>query len=282
MSRREIDRRKRRIVGSVMGKEGAGKTAFCLTAPRPLLYLACDPNAEDVVSATFEVDDVEDLDPAVCRFVRVPYPLVGFESSEEEIMDEATDSWNLICDEISDVLHGRSNDPATVILDSGTELNTLNILKDFGRTDKISPNMRRSRMGKVNNDFKGIFRALEKAQTHVLVTHRCKSRWTTEEVRTPKGIETKDVEVPGVFDRIGFKEMGNIVNLELLMKFDPDRGGKLRNRFGVQVTRSMARPILVGTEWWGREEVDSTLMRATSFAFVGLQLYPTSTPQDWE
>lgn len=278
---REIERRRRRVVGSVMGKEGAGKTDFACTAPQPLLYLACDPNAEDVVCKIFDVETPDDLDPEVCRLVHIPYPLVGFETSEDDIMDEANDSWNLLCDEISDVLAGKGNDPNTVILDSGTELNSLNILKEFGRTDKISPKMRQSRMGKVNNDFKGIFRALERAQTHVLVTHRCKPRWVDVEVRTAGGIKVESQEVPDTFDRIGFKEMGNIANLELLAMFDPEKG-KLRERFGVRIVRSMARPGIVGNEWWGREDVDGEIVRAASFAFVATQLYPGTTLKDWQ
>lgn len=278
----DVKRRRRRLVASVIAKEGHGKTAFALTAPRPLLVLACDPNTVDVVCSTFDVEEPEDLDPEVVKLVEIPYPLVGFETDEDGIMDDATKAWDVLCDEINDVLRGRSNDPTTVILDSGTELNTLNILKDFGRTDKISPNMRRSKMGKVNNDFKGIFRALEHAQTHVIVTHRCKAHWEAVEERTSKGVETKDKEVPGVFDRIGFKEIGNICNTEVLMLFDPEREGKLSNRFGIRLLRSMARPGLVGEEWWGRVDVDGQKVRAASFAHLGTLLYPGTTLKDWE
>lgn len=282
MARREIPRRRRRMVLSVIGPEGGGKTDFALTAPKPLLFLACDPNAEDVVCSVFDVESADDLDPAICRFVHIPYPLVGFESDEDDIMDEATDSWNLLCDEIADVLHGRSNDPTTVILDSGTELSNLNTLKDFGRTDKIAPAQRRQRMGKTNNDFKGIFRALEKAQTHVVVTHRCKPRWIDVEVRTSSGMKTESQVVPGVFDRIGFKEMGNLCNTEVLVQFDPEREGKLSAKYGIEVIRSMARPALVKTAWWGREELDGKMVRAASFPFLATQLYPGTTRADWE
>lgn len=270
---------KRRIVCSAMALEGHGKSRFSLTAPRPLLALVCDPNTEAVVCKEFEVDSADDLDPDICRLVNIPFPLVGFESNEDDIMREAEDSWNLLCDEIGDVLRGKARiQPRTVILDSGSELNQLNILKDFGRTDKIHPKVRMQRMGKTNNDFKGIFRALEKAEVHVVVTHRVREHWETVKVR---GGDDKQEVVSGVFDRIGFKEIGNICNTEVLLKFDPEREGKLSSKFGMQLLRSMHRPALIGEEWWGRVEVEGGRVGAASFAHLGTLLFPSTTLDDW-
>lgn len=283
---RDIERLQRRIVLSIMGKEGHGKTDFYFTGPRPILALSVDPNTEDVACKIFGVDRAEDLDPEVCRLVHIPFPLVGFEAREDDIMEEAKESWYRLTDEISDVLHQRGKvQPRTVALDTGTELHTLNILKEFGRTDKLSPITRRNRMGAVNNDFKGIFRALEHAQVHVCVTHRVREHWETVEVRGRGGSEEKDQVVPGVFDRIGFKEIGNICNTEVLVKFDPDREGELVDRFGMEILRSMQRPGVVGDRYWGMEPVGEGRhkeeIRAASFPFLGTLLYPSTTLKDW-
>lgn len=274
----------RRLIISAMGKEGGGKTNLYTTAPKPLLALSCDPNTESVLCSAFDVDSVADLDPEVCRYVHIPYPLVGFETDEEDVKREAREAWEVLTHEVSDVLNGRAAvAPVSVALDSGTEINTLNILAEFGRNDKIPPAVRRNRMGAVNDLFKGIFRALEHAGVHVIVTHRVKSHWETMTTRTSQGEVEKDVEVPGVFDRIGFREMGNMCNVEVLMRFDPTRSeDRVSERFGMEILRATPRPALVGQTWWGREKVEGQRLHVASFQYLALQLFPNTSLEDWQ
>lgn len=265
-----------------MAPEGYGKTDMSLTGPMPMLDLTIDPNTEDVVQKVYGKPS-EDLDPDELRVVHIPMPLIGFEANEDDIRNEALDSWEQLTKEVSDVLHDRATvRPRTVILDTGTELSELNVLAEFGRTDKISPNMRRAMMGNVNNQFKGIFRALAKAGVHVVVTHRVREKWETVQVRTKKGIEEKDQRVPGEYLRVGFREMGNICNVEVLMLFDQDREGKLSNKFGMRVLRSTIRPALIGQEFWGKVECQGQMVRAASIPYLGTLLYPDTKLSEWE
>jgi hypothetical protein len=277
--KREPRNRGRRIVVSVKGVGGHGKTDFYLTGPKPILVLSTDPNTRDVIEKVFKMP-VEEIDPAVLRFIDIPYPLVGFESREDDVMDEARESWNTLTDAISDVLHERLDPmPKLVALDTGTELDTLNTLKEFGRTDRISPQVRRIRMGAVNNDMKGIFRALERSGVHVAVTHRVRERWetVTDETRGKNYGQEKDQVVPGKFDRIGFKQIENIVNTEVIVKFDPEREGKLSARFGMEIERCMIRPALVGKSYWGKDEG----VRCASFPYLATKLYPQTDLDEW-
>jgi hypothetical protein len=272
------DWRGHRMVLSIMGPEGHGKSNLYTTALQPLLVLSVDPNAEHVVCKAFDVKEADELDPEVCRFVHIPFPAVGFDE-EADVEAEAKESWARLIDEVSDVRRGRCKvDPATVCLDTGSELHTLAQLAEFGRTDKISPEMRRRRMGTVNNDFKGLFRALEMAGTHVCVTHRVKDKW--EKVQDRNG-EEKDERVPGVYERIGFREIGNICNAEVLARFDPARSDRVSRRFGIQVLRSMARPAIVGEAFWGYEEVEGERVHTASIPFLGTLMYPKTTLDDW-
>lgn len=269
----------RRVVCSAMAQEGHGKTDFLLTFPTPILDLSVDPNTAAVVQKVFG----EDPDPNDIRLVQIPYPIVGFQSDEQDVMNEAADGWDVLVTEISDVMHQRCKVmPKSVLIDSGTEIAELNMLREFGRTDRISPNMRRSKMGNLNNEFKGLFRALERAGVHVGITHRVREHWETITVRKPGGSEEKDVRVEGEFDRIGFKQMGNMCSVEVLMMFDPTREGRVGEKFGMRVLRSRDRPALVGKEFWGKVDHDGTAVRAPSFPFLAAQLFPGTTLGDWQ
>lgn len=271
---------RRRIVVSVKGVGGHGKTDFYTTMPKPILALSTDPNTRDVIEKIFKCD-IDDLDPKILRLVNIPYPMVGFETDEEDVMHEAQDGWDVLVNEIRDVMRGDANPrPASVALDTGTELDTLNILAQFGRTDKISPKTRLIKMGNVNNQMKGIYRALERAGVHVAVTHRVRERWetVTNEARGSHYGEEKDQRVPDKFDRIGFKQIENIVNTEIIVKFDPAREGKLSARFGMEIERCMIRPALVGKAYWGKDDG----VRCASFPYLATLMYPNTELSDWE
>lgn len=273
-----MSKRSRRLVVSIMAPEGHGKTHMLLTMPMPMILCGMDPNTEAVIEQMFGVDDVDDLDPAELKYVRVPYPLVGFEPNEDDIMKEATESWYQIKDEVSAVKNGKAKiKPASFLFDSGTLLDRMNILREFGRTDRISPIVRRNKMGALNNDFKGLFDALEFAGVHVGITHRVREVWETVTVRTNKGPIEKDQVVPGEYRALQFKEMGYLANVEVLMMFDPKREGKLSERFGMRVTRSRQRPGVIGEEYWGKVEGQSVC----SVPYLGTLLYPGTTPEDW-
>lgn len=261
-----------------MGPEGHGKTNLMLTAPRPMVIASCDPNTQDVIEKVFGTS-VDDIDPEILTYVDVPFPAVGFETDEDKIKEQAGEGIEKVIDAINLT---ESTGAKSFLMDTGTEINELNILETFGRTDKISPMQRQIYMGKANARFKGFFRQLKRLNVHVLVSHRTKDVWETIEVKhgRNKG-EEKDVKIPGKYERIGFKQMGNIINTEVLVTFDPERDGKLSAKFGMEITRCMIRPGLIGREYWGRATIEDEKIHRASFPFLMMQLYPGSSLEDW-
>lgn len=262
---------------SVIGPEGHGKTDFWTTASRPILCLNIDRNTSAVLKKKGLLDDPD------IEVVHIQYPLTGFDVEEddrEDIKNDALDSWDDLMRALKPVVYRKAKPmPRTVVIDTGTELNDLNILAGFGKTSKISPKERKYFMGEVNARFKGLFRGLDHAGVQVVVTHRCKEKWETQEVRGQRGIEEKDVIVPGEYERIGFKQMGNMCNLEVLVMFDPSREGKLSDKFGIRVMRSTIRPGIIGKEWWGKTEDG---YRKASFPYLMTQVYKGTTIEEWE
>lgn len=270
---------RRRLVISVMGPEGHGKTDLALTARRPMLVFGIDPNTEAVLEKKFKVDKVSEIDPEDATYVHCPMPMIGFDDDEERSRDDAWDSWCILTDQIRDLVDDRLKvRPRSVIFDNGTSLNELNTIAEFGRTNKIAPAQRKYKMGDVNNRFKGLFRACEVAGVDVIVTHRVKAHYEKVIVRTRGGKEERDEPVPGVYDRVGFREVGNLVNTEVLAMFDSTIEGKLSSRFGMRVTRCMLRPGIIGREYWGREDG----VRLASIPYLATLLYPQTSIEDWE
>lgn len=271
-------RRGPRSVLSIIGPEGHGKTDLALTAPKPMIVASVDPNTRDVVEKRF--GPIDDIDPEILTFHDLPFPAVGFETDEEQIKEQASEA----LDQLTEVIRSVEGSGAkSVLLDTGTEISELNILGIFGRTDKISPMQRQIYMGAANGRFKGFFRQLKRANVHVLVTHRVREVWATETVKHGKNKgEERDVKIPGAYERIGFKQMGNIVNAEVLVKFDEAREGKLSNKFGMKITRCMIRPSLIGKTYWGMERIEGERVRRPSFAFLMMQMYPGTTLADWQ
>lgn len=270
---------KYRIVASIMGKQGGGKTDWLTTMPTPIVLCSVDPNTKAVVDKAFG----DDPDPADIRLVELPYPLLGFETDDEEVSNIANDSWELLTKEVSDILHQRAGklQPRSFGMDSGTELYQMNIMREFGSKTKISPKERQIRMGDLNLDFKGLFRALERAGVHVGVTHRVKDVYEDVEVRTPNGVKIESRRIPDKYDRVGHKEMGNICSSEVLAMFDPDREGKLGEKFGMRILRSRDRPALTYAEYWGKmKELGG--VRASSFSHLAMLTYPGTTLKEWE
>lgn len=264
-----------------MGPEGHGKTNLALSAPKPLVIASVDPNTEDVVCKTFGIKSIDDLDPEIATFHPITFPAVGFEPDEEAIKEQANEGIEQLVAAIRTV----DESTGAFIMDTGTEINELGTLGIFGRTDKITAQARKFFLGAANAQFKGYFRQLQRTGTHTIVTHRAREVWETIVVQhgRKKG-EEEDRKIPGEYERIGFKQMGNIINTEVLAKFDSSREGKLSAKFGIRITRCMIRPSLIGKTYWGRKLIEGTDERVhcASFQFLMMQLYPGTTLEDWQ
>jgi hypothetical protein len=269
----------RRLVISVMAPEGCGKTHWVTTMPKPIRLFSIDQNTEPTILRAFGVEDAADLDPEVCQFYQPQYPIVGVGTPEKQVQQEAEAAWYLIEDAIRDVYEGKANPmPRSIVFDSGTLLHRLNELRTFGRTEAIPPAQRMRLMGMANKDFTGFLDMCQRSGRHVALTHRAKPRWEDVEKRTSRGIEMEPQIVPGVWDRVGFREVGNLTNCEILLKFDAERGGKVANKFGCQILQTRQRPAVIGMEYWGK--VDG--VSVASFGWLATQLFPGTELADWE
>lgn len=268
------------IAGSVIAREGGGKSHFLLTLPKPTAILSVDPNTSYVIDQALEDGEIEEGD---VRLLYVPMPAVAF-NEREDIKEESKEQWDAIMEFLTPMVEQERERPKSLGLDTGTELYVLRQLMTFGKTDQIVPEVRRNMMGPVNRAYSGIIETFKNKGVHVVVTHRSKEVWADKTIRRGSAVEDTRVRLDGPFDqeRDGFKHTGNITSVEVVLAHDPSRHEKLRAQFGMKVVRCGHRPTLVGKEFWGTEKLeDGSRIARPSFAFLAQQMFPRTRIEDW-
>lgn len=268
---------------SVIAGEGGGKTNFALSMPKPLTIVSVDPNTRAVVEKAVAEGVVDEGDVTV-HYLKMPATAFN---DKDDIKDDAAESWEAVIDALRPLVGDNPDGVKSVGLDTATEFDVMNVLSTFGKSDQISPETRRNMMGPVNTRWKGVIRALGDAGLNVCLLHRSRAKWETKLERGVGGSKEVRSEMSGPwdFERVGYKETGNMVSVEVQLKFDPDREGasKLSDRFGLRISRSTIRPAIIGSEWWGRQKAeDGTRIHCATFAWLAVQLYPHTTLDDWK
>lgn len=262
---------------SICADEGHGKTTFALSARKPIHYVTIDVNTEEVIRKEIQEDRLRKRD-VTTHFIDMPTSLFG---DPDEVKEKADDIWE---HQFRPALEGILNDDVepeakgSVVLDTATELRDLQLLKFFGRTAQILPEM----YTKPNMQWKALVNALKRSGYDVLLLHRLKDVYETRTVRDRNGPKEVREKVEGKREREGFNKTGFLVNAEAFLLFDRARHERIESCFGMRVMRSTQRPALIGEEWWGREkQEDGTRIRRASFPFLMAQLYPGTTYDDW-
>jgi hypothetical protein len=244
------------IVLSLVAFEGAGKTNFWLSAPKPIAVISTDTNTEATARKVLDMDDDADFDDDVVKFEQVSMPALAFDD-RDDVQDEAKDKWEAVRDFLRPLLKADEDErPKTVVFDTAVDIFDLRVLAEFGKLDQIPPEVRRNMMGRCNTSYKGIVQAFKDRGVNVILVHRAKEKWTDKITRTNSGIKEERVRMLGAFDmeRAGFKDTGFITTVEAQLAFDPEREGKLTAKYGMRVSRCNPRPGLIGKEYWGSEK----------------------------
>lgn len=272
-------------VVSVVAMEGAGKTRFWTTAPKPIVAVSTDTNTEATVRDTLKLSE----DDVVLH--QVSMPTLAFDD-RDDVKEEAGEKWEAIRDALRPLVKSKADKPATVVFDTAIDVYDMRVLAEFGKLDQIPPEQRKNMMGRCNTSYKGIIQAFKDAGVHVILVHRAKEKWADRTVHTTSGLKDERYRMEGPFDmeREGFKGTGFITNVEVLLAFDRTRGRKegldpkaaLAMKYGMQIARCNPRPMLIGEEYWGREKLeDGSRMHRVSFPFLMTQMYPRTTVEDW-
>lgn len=231
-----------RLMASICGMGGWGKTKFACSAPGPIEFLATDPNSAETVSVEQAAQPDKDI-----RYHQFDLPGIAF-GGREDVQEDAEAVWGQFVDVIRPIVKGEVEAPATIVLDTATEFWELLLLADHGRTFQILPDLRT----KTNARYKSLLAGLKQTGAHVLLLHRLGPRYESRTVRSKQGPVEERVQVPGEYDRQGFSKTEFSINAEVHLAYNRELDEDvLANQFGMKVVRCTGRPLLIGREVWG-------------------------------
>lgn len=230
-----------RLMASVCGLGGAGKTTFGCEMPGKVVYIATDPNSAEIVSRYQAENPDKEID-----YHQFDLPGIAF-GGRDEVQDDATKVWDEFIGVVKPLVKREVDMPDSIVLDTATEFWTLLLLADHGKSTQILPELRT----KSNARWQSLLTGLKQTGCHVALLHRLGPKYESRTVRTKQGPTEERVQVPGEYERQGFSKTDFSVNVEVFLFFDNEREGELEDKYGMRIVRCTGRPALIGKEVWG-------------------------------
>jgi len=207
-----------RMIVSVEGREGTGKTHWSLSAPDPIAYFNFDVGLEGV-DQKFTGRDIWVLNfPAA--------PTVNGKDEAVAVRDKFLAAYNSVLGKVS-----------TIVVDTASEAWEIFRLAEFGKLTQVRPH----HYAAVNLQFKRLWRlAYETPGQNLIMVHKLKPVYMGES-RT------------GDYERAGYSDAGYDAQVVvwLFKESERDEDGKMQTRFGLVVTKCRLNPTLESLELTG-------------------------------
>ncbi len=243
---------KRMLVGS-QGRHRTGKTDWSIRdAPDPIILISVDFGHEGVVEKFAE-------DKELYIYTQNIPPVAN--------QSQYLDHWKRLRDKIE----GAMTHPnvRTVVLDTGSEIWELLRLAEFGSL--VPRGDVKQLYGQINRTYSSLIKMAYDREINLVVSHKMKKKYINRTIQTQKGAVTQDVW-EGDYERTGFGESEYLIQINIEHLFDPTRGKKLEDHFGLRVLSSRQNMGIVGLELWGK---DCSFCELASYVFEG------TDPDDW-
>lgn len=172
-----IGERRRRLVCSIEGKEGTGKTTLACTAPDPIIYIDIDVGTEGVVE---KFQDGSNGGPAKRIFIK---PIRVPKAADRETYDGLWSDMRTAIETAYRLKHG------TVVIDTASEAWELCRLARFGKLAQVPPHL----YGQVNADWREFLRLAYDSHMNTILIHKVKPVYINN-------ARTSDVEIAGMSD----------------------------------------------------------------------------------
>lgn len=240
---------KRRLIMSIEGDWGTGKTDLALTAPGPIAFFKFDLNSDVTLAKWSDKKEIYRVDYQIPD----PYAKDG-QAQAEQLMRSFAEDYHA-------ALAGGAF--RSIIWDTASEVWEALRLSHFGKISNVSP----QHYVQVNNAFRRMLRGAFESDLNLILIHRLKDQW--ESVPDNKG--GKKNEKTGHKERAGFSDIGFACQVMLRTTFDKD------NLFQATVLKCTQNPKIT---WRTYSEIGG--MRTNSFPFVALDVFPGTKLDDWE
>lgn len=240
----------------ISATDKAGKTNFALTAPGDMAYANYDTGLEGVVHKFEGTKKIYRQD------YRVHIP--PGTTSAQDISKIANEVWERYKADVRLAL--KSPNIRTIAVDTESETWELIRLARFGKLTQVMPH----HYGPVNAEYRNFHNEIYDTDKNMVLL--CKMKEEYENTVVVINGQSKEVgKRTGRLERVGFKDIPYIVQLNAIARHDPtaDEG----NRFSLLVTNCRQNPSLCG-------EVLPELM--CTFPQLAGMVYPDSKDSDWE
>lgn len=242
---------KKRMIMSIEGDWGTGKTDLALTAPAPIAFFKWDLNCEFTLSqwATKKVIYQKEYD------VVDPNDPNAQKKSEDLIRAFGADYAAAL----------KARDIRTVIWDTATEVWEQFRMAAFGKLSQVLPH----HYPPVNNSFRILLRAAYESDTNLILIHRLKDEW--ENTSDPQTGREKGKKT-GSKKRAGFNDLGFAVQVMVQTLFDPEDG-----QFSMKVLKCTQNPMITQHVYGQAGD-----LRMNSFPVLATDVFPGTSLEEWE
>lgn len=176
----------RKLIVVVTAMPGTGKTHFALTAPDPIAYYDMDTGTAGVIEKFVKAGKKIYRSRFDYRTIDVPDPGLAVANWERQ---KAT---------FKQFMHNEHF--RSVVVDTGTEMWELLRMARLGKLTQVMPH----NYGPVNAEFEDLLRLSDTCNKNLIVTHKMKEQYIND-------------KFTGKYQRAGFKDMGFIAEVELVM-----------------------------------------------------------------
>ena len=229
-----------RLIYRSWGWDKVGKNHFGFTMPDPILGLYLDPAGTEGVVQKF-LKGENGTPKKEIRHIQYRF---NKKWDDQDKAKEVRDQW------MEDYQHGLTIARSVQIDES--ELWELCRFAEFGRESDLG-----REYGPLNGMYRGLIQDAFDAGVNLQLVQKVKTKWV-------KGESTTDMEP------LGFKQAGNIVQVSLEHRYDPEPK-TITDRFKCVVVNCRQN-----TDVWGQEFTNLT------FPELGQLVYPESSEGDWQ
>jgi hypothetical protein len=216
----QVIERRRRLVASIEGLEGTGKTHFSCTAPGPIIYFNIDIGTEGVVEKFQTGFEGQPAKRILIKDIKVP------KSAEKDTYEAL---WESLRQDAETAYKLKSG---TVVLDTTSEAYELCRLARFGRLTQVLPHM----YTLSNNDWREFLRLAYDSHMNTILIHKVKPKYVNN-------VRTSEYEIAGM------SEIPFLVQVRLSMFRTPGAEGEAE--FGFKVLKCRPNDPLTGRSFSG-------------------------------
>lgn len=237
---------KRRLIMSVEGDGGSGKTDLALTAPPPIAFFKFDLNSEWTLAKYCEKEIYQ-----VKYDIPDPFSREG-QAQAEKVLETFMQDY-----------HAALRSFRSIVWDTATEVWETVRLAHFGKIANVSP----QHYVQVNNIFRRLIRAAVDSDSNLILVHRTKDEWAS----VPDGKGGNKNQKTGNKERAGFGDIAFACQVMVRTILDDD------NAFWMTVTKCTQNPQITHQTYGLIGE-----MRMNSFPFLAADVFPGTKLEDWE